>query len=44
MVLIRSGRLPTKIVVRYGNGIVEEVKGSPLSIYLADDFLSINSW
>ena len=38
MVLIRAGRLPTKIVAVYGGGLVEEVDAPPLSLYVADDF------
>lgn len=38
MVLIRAGRLPTKIVARYGDGTVEEVDAPPFNLYVADDF------
>ena len=38
MVLIRAGRIPTKIVAAYGGGLVEEVDAPPLSVYVADDF------
>ena len=38
MVLIRAGRLPTKIVAVYGGGGVEEVDAPSLSLYVADDF------
>jgi formylglycine-generating enzyme required for sulfatase activity len=38
MVLIRAGRIPTKIVAAYGGGEVEEVDAPPLSVYVADDF------
>lgn len=38
MVLIRSGRIPTKVVAAYGGGLVEEVEAPPLSVYVADDF------
>jgi hypothetical protein len=37
MVLIRSGRVPTKIVEVYGAGMAEEVQGPARSVYLADD-------
>ena len=37
MVLIRSGRIPTKIVGVYGGGTVEEVRGPARFVYLADD-------
>jgi formylglycine-generating enzyme required for sulfatase activity len=38
MVLIRAGRLPTKIVARYGDGTVEEIDAPPFNLYVADDF------
>lgn len=38
MVLIRAGRIPTKIVAAYGGGAVEEVEAPPLSVYVAEDF------
>ncbi|HSE57663.1 MAG TPA: SUMF1/EgtB/PvdO family nonheme iron enzyme [Nitrospiraceae bacterium] len=38
MVLIRAGRLPTKIVEVYGGGEVEEVDAPPVNLYVADDF------
>ncbi len=38
MVLIRSGRIPTKIVGVYGGGTVEEVQGPARFVYLRDDF------
>jgi len=38
MVLIRSGRIPTKVVGVYGGGRVEEVRGPARFVYLADDF------
>lgn len=38
MVLIRGGRLPTKIVAVYGGGEVEEVDAPPVNLYVADDF------
>ena len=38
MVLIRAGRLPTKIIAIYGNGTVEEVNTPPFSLYVAEDF------
>lgn len=38
MVLIRAGRLPTKIVAIYGGGQVEEVGAPPFNLYVADDF------
>lgn len=37
MVLIRSGRIPTKIVGVYGGGTVEEVQGPARFVYLRDD-------
>ena len=37
MVLIRSGRIPTKMVGVYGGGRAEEVQGPARSVYLADD-------
>lgn len=37
MVLIRSGRIPTKQVEVYGGGEAEEVQGPARSVYLADD-------
>ena len=37
MVLIRSGRIPTKIVGVYGGGRVEEIRGPARFVYLADD-------
>ncbi|HSL04976.1 MAG TPA: SUMF1/EgtB/PvdO family nonheme iron enzyme [Nitrospiraceae bacterium] len=37
MVLIRSGRIPTKVVGVYGGGRVEEVRGPARFVYLADD-------
>ena len=37
MVLIRSGRIPTKMVAVYGGGRAEEVQGPARSVYLADD-------
>ncbi|MDF0674089.1 MAG: SUMF1/EgtB/PvdO family nonheme iron enzyme [Nitrospira sp.] len=37
MVLIRSGRIPTKIVGVYGGGTVEEVQGPARSVYLRDN-------
>ncbi|MGE3151159.1 MAG: SUMF1/EgtB/PvdO family nonheme iron enzyme [Nitrospiraceae bacterium] len=38
MVLIRAGRIPTKIVAVYGGGFVEEVDAASASLYVADDF------
>jgi formylglycine-generating enzyme required for sulfatase activity len=38
MVLIRAGRIPTKIVAIYGGGLVEEVDAPPFNLYIADDF------
>ena len=38
MVLIRSGRIPTKIVGVYGGGRVEEIRSPARFVYLADDF------
>lgn len=38
MLLIRAGRLPTKVVAVYGGGNVEEVDAPPLNLYVADDF------
>jgi formylglycine-generating enzyme required for sulfatase activity len=38
MVLIRAGRLPTKIIANSGSGIVEEVDAPPFSLYVAEDF------
>ena len=38
MVLIRAGRLPTKIVAVYGGGAVEEVDAPPVGLYVAEDF------
>ena len=38
MVLIRSGRIPTKIVGVYGGGRVEEIQAPARFVYLADDF------
>jgi hypothetical protein len=37
MVLIRSGRIPTKIVGVYGGGTVEEIQGPARFVYLRDD-------
>jgi len=37
MVLIRSGRIPTKIVGVYGGGRVEEIRSPARFVYLADD-------
>jgi formylglycine-generating enzyme required for sulfatase activity len=37
MVLIRPGRIPTKMVTVYGGGRAEEVQGPARSVYLADD-------
>lgn len=37
MVLIRSGRIPTKMVEVYGGGRAEEVQGPARSVYLAGD-------
>ncbi|HSA87676.1 MAG TPA: SUMF1/EgtB/PvdO family nonheme iron enzyme [Nitrospira sp.] len=37
MVLIRSGRIPTKMVGVYGGGRVEEVQGPARFVYLTDD-------
>jgi len=37
MVLIRSGRIPTKIVGVYGGGKVEEIRSPARFVYLADD-------
>jgi formylglycine-generating enzyme required for sulfatase activity len=37
MVLIRSGRIPTKVVEVYGGGRVEEIQGAARFVYLADD-------
>ena len=37
MVLIRSGRIPTKMVEVYIGGRAEEVQGPARSVYLADD-------
>jgi formylglycine-generating enzyme required for sulfatase activity len=37
MVLIRSGRIPTKMVEVYMGGRAEEVQGPARSVYLADD-------
>jgi formylglycine-generating enzyme required for sulfatase activity len=37
MVLIRSGRIPTKVVGVYGGGRVEEIQGPARFVYLADD-------
>jgi Sulfatase-modifying factor enzyme 1/Trypsin-like peptidase domain len=37
MVLIRSGRIPTKIVGVYGGGRVEEIQSPARFVYLADD-------
>jgi hypothetical protein len=37
MVLIRSGRIPTKIVGVYGGGTVEEVQGPARFVYLRDN-------
>lgn len=37
MVLIRSGRIPTKLVEVYIGGRAEEVQGPARSVYLADD-------
>lgn len=37
MVLIRSGRIPTKMVEVYIGGKAEEVQGPERSVYLADD-------
>ncbi|NGZ09434.1 MAG: hypothetical protein CV088_08595 [Nitrospira sp. LK70] len=37
MVLIRSGRIPTKIVGVYGGGTVEEVQGPTRFVYLRDN-------
>jgi Uncharacterized conserved protein len=38
MVLIRAGRLPTKVIAPYGDGTVEEVDAPPQSLYVAGDF------
>ena len=38
MVLIRSGRIPTKIVGVYGGGRAEEIQAPARFVYLADDF------
>jgi formylglycine-generating enzyme required for sulfatase activity len=38
MVLIRAGRLPTKIVAIYGGGQVEEVDAPPFNLYVSSDF------
>ncbi|MGE0471806.1 MAG: SUMF1/EgtB/PvdO family nonheme iron enzyme [Nitrospira sp.] len=37
MVLLRSGRIPTKMVEVYIGGRAEEIKGTPRFVYLADD-------
>ncbi|MDF0665090.1 MAG: SUMF1/EgtB/PvdO family nonheme iron enzyme [Nitrospira sp.] len=37
MVLIRSGRIPSKMVEVYGGGRAEEVQGPARSVYLTDD-------
>ena len=37
MVLIRSGRIPTKMVEVFIGGRAEEVQGPARSVYLADD-------
>lgn len=37
MVLIRSGRIPTKMVEVFGGGRAEEVQSPARSVYLADD-------
>lgn len=37
MVLIRSGRIPTKVVEVYGGGKVEEILGPARFLYLPDD-------
>lgn len=37
MVLIRSGRIPTKMVEMYIGGRAEEIKGTSRFVYLADD-------
>jgi hypothetical protein len=37
MVLIRSGRIPTKVVGVYGGGRVEEIRSPARFVYLADD-------
>jgi hypothetical protein len=37
MVLIRSGRIPTKMVEVYIGGRAEEIEGTPRFVYLADD-------
>lgn len=38
MVLIRSGRLPTKVVKVYGGGRAEEIEGPPRSVSVVEDF------
>ena len=38
MALIRSGRIPTKIVGVYGGGRAEEIQAPARFVYLADDF------
>jgi hypothetical protein len=37
MVLLRSGRIPTKMVEVYIGGRAEEIEGTPRFVYLADD-------
>lgn len=37
MVLVRSGRIPTKIVGMYGGGRVEEIRSPARFVYLEDD-------